>query len=129
MELLAAPLIVRSTADLTADRQEVLMFMHDFSFRPAAEVLAEITGSDGRMAGMDMGVETPAPDALHDMDMSGMAMDPNDFNFDAYLANDRTLNDPEVTRVDNGGRVRLRVINAAAATVCAQRAPGRSGQP
>ncbi len=122
MELLAAPLIVRSAADLTADRQEVVLFLHDFSFRPAAEVLAEITGGDGSMAGMDMGPATPAPDAPTGMDMSGMhmagaAMDLNDFNFDAYLANDRTLNDPEVIRVDNGGRVRLRVINAAAATV------------
>jgi FtsP/CotA-like multicopper oxidase with cupredoxin domain len=117
MELLAAPLIVRSAADLTADRQEVVLFLHDFSFRPAAEILAEITGGDGSMAGMDMGAATPAPDAPHDMNMSGMAMDLNDFNFDAYLANDRTLNDPEVIRVDNGGRVRLRIINAAAATV------------
>ena len=122
MELLAAPLIVRSAADLTADRQEVVLFLHDFSFRPAAEVLAEITGGDGSMAGMDMGAATPAPDATTGMDMagkgmSGMAMDLNDFNFDAYLANDRTLNDPEVVTVENGGRVRLRVINAAAATV------------
>ena len=127
MELLAAPLIVRSAADLTADRQEVVMFLHDFSFRPAAEVLAEITSGDGSMAGMDMGAATPAPDAATGMGMAGkgmagkrmagMAMDLNDFNFDAYLANDRTLNDPEVVRVDNGGRVRLRVINAAAATV------------
>lgn len=31
--------------------------------------------------------------------------------------NDRTLNDPDVIRVDAGGRVRLRIINAAAATV------------
>ena len=119
MELLAAPLIVRSAADLTADRQEVVLFLHDFSFRPAAEVLAEITGGDGSMAGMDMGA-TPAPDPMAGMDMggtAGMAMDLNDFNFDAYLANDRTLNDPEVIRVDNGGRVRLRIINAAAATV------------
>ena len=43
MSLLAAPLIVRRPEDLTADRQEVVMFLHDFSFRPAAEVLAEIT--------------------------------------------------------------------------------------
>ncbi|MDZ4391524.1 multicopper oxidase family protein [Cypionkella sp.] len=117
MELLAAPLIVRSAADVAADRQEVVMFLHDFSFRPAAEVLAEITGGDGNMAGMEMGAATPAPDAPHDMEMPGMVMDLNDFNFDAYLANDRTLNDPEVVRVDNGGRVRLRIINAAAATV------------
>ena len=51
MNLLAAPLIVRSAADVSADRQEVVMFLHDFSFRPAEEVLAEITGG---MAGHDM---------------------------------------------------------------------------
>ena len=115
--MLAAPLIVRSAADVAADRQEVVMFLHDFSFRPAAEVLAEITGGDGSMAGMDMGEATPAPDPMAGMDMSAAAPDMNDFNFDAYLANDRTLNDPDVVRVDTGGRVRLRIINAAAATV------------
>ncbi len=40
----------------------------------------------------------------------------NDVEYDAYLANDRTLADPEVVRVEPGGRVRLRIINAAAAT-------------
>jgi FtsP/CotA-like multicopper oxidase with cupredoxin domain len=51
--------------------------------------------------------------------MSGMAdgMDLNDVDFDAYLANDRTLDDPEVVRIERGGRVRLRIINGAAATV------------
>lgn len=44
------------------------------------------------------------------------AMDLNDIEYDAYLANDRTLADPEVVRVAKGGRVRLRVVNAAAAT-------------
>jgi FtsP/CotA-like multicopper oxidase with cupredoxin domain len=123
MQLLAAPLIVRSAADLAADRQEVVIFLHDFSFKPADEVLAEITGGAGHyMAGMDHGA--PASEgAMADMDqsamggMSGMAMDLNDYNFDAYLANDRTLNDPDVIGVDAGGRVRLRIINAAAATV------------
>lgn len=57
------------------------------------------------MAGMDHGA------------MDGMAMDLNDYDWDAYLANDRTLSDPEVVQVERGGRIRLRVINAAAATV------------
>lgn len=50
--------------------------------------------------------------------MAGMAMggDVNDIDFDAYLANDRTLADPEVFRVENGGRVRLRLINMADST-------------
>lgn len=54
------------------------------------------------------------------MMMPGMmmgGMDLNDHEFDAYLANDRTLDDPEVVRVETGGRVLLRLINGAAATV------------
>jgi FtsP/CotA-like multicopper oxidase with cupredoxin domain len=49
--------------------------------------------------------------------MNGMEMDLNDIDFDAYLANDRTLSDPEIVRVERGGRVKLRIINAASATV------------
>ncbi len=124
MQMLAAPLIVRSAEDVAADRQEVVMLLHDFSFKPAEEVLAAITGgmgghdmaamgtagADTAMSGMDMGA----------MDMSGgmagMAMDLNDFDYDAYLANDRTLSDPEVIAVEKAGRVLLRIINASAAT-------------
>jgi FtsP/CotA-like multicopper oxidase with cupredoxin domain len=50
------------------------------------------------------------------MDMGGVAPDLNDVKFDAFLANDRTLDDPEVVRVERGGRVLLRVINAAASS-------------
>ena len=63
------------------------------------------------MAGMDMS-------AGH---MSGMAMGAamvhaNDVAYDAYLANDRTLADPEVVQVEAGARVRLRIINGGTAT-------------
>ncbi|MDP3195343.1 multicopper oxidase family protein [Tabrizicola sp.] len=127
MELLAAPLIVRRPEDLAADRQEVLVLLHDLSFRPAEEVLAEITGGMGGMThdmgGMAHGKEGMGHDMSGMMDgavMGGMsmgAMDLNDFNFDAYLANDRTLDAPEVVAVDKGGRVLLRIINGSAATV------------
>ena len=55
-------------------------------------------------------------------DMAGMAMpgmaamDLNDIDYDAYLANDRTLDDPEIVAVEKGGHVRLRIINGATAT-------------
>ena len=115
MALLAAPLIVRRPGDLVEDRQEVVMLLHDLSFASPEEVLAGL--GIGGMAGMDHG----AAPAGHDMGaMTGMegmaAMDVNDIAFDAYLANDRSLDDPEVVAVERGGRVRLRVINAAAAT-------------
>jgi hypothetical protein len=47
---------------------------------------------------------------------SGKEMDLNDIDYDAFLANDRTLADPEVIRTEPGGRVRLRLINAASST-------------
>ncbi|NNU82263.1 multicopper oxidase family protein, partial [Halovulum dunhuangense] len=152
MHLLAAPLIVRSAEDVAADRQEVVMFLHDFSFKSPEEVLAEIAGGHGggghgahgghggaqpmqampmdgmgAMPGMDHGAmghggmggmpmgNMPGMGGM--MGMGGMTMDLNDYDWDAYLANDRTLSDPEVVRVERGGRIRLRVINAAAATV------------
>jgi FtsP/CotA-like multicopper oxidase with cupredoxin domain len=60
------------------------------------------------MPGMDM---SQAPQGA-----TGGGMDLNDVSYDAFLANDRTLDDPEIVRVDKGQRVRLRVINAASAT-------------
>jgi len=140
MRLLAAPLIVRTAEDIAADRQEVVMFLHDFSFKDPQEVLDEITGGHGGVGhgghgthgAREMASDAPADHAamghdmngtamdgmgMGDMSMDGMAMDLNDYDWDAYLANDRTLSDPELVTVERGGRVRLRVINAAAATV------------
>lgn len=58
-----------------------------------------------------------AGSGLSDAGMApGMVMDLNDVEYDAYLANRRTLADPEVVRTERGGRVRLRIINASAAT-------------
>ncbi len=128
--LLAAPLIVRSPADLAADRQEVVQEQHDFSFRAPEDVLSEVTGGAGmNHAAMDRGKATE-PGAMPRMSgmmgnmrgmggmmgMGSMKMDLNDFDFDAYLANDRTLGDPEVVRVERGGRVLLRAVNASAMT-------------
>ena len=63
----------------------------------------------GAMPGMSMG-------GHGDAGASGMVMDLNDVAFDAFLANDRTLSDPEIVRVEPGGRVLLRIINGAAAS-------------
>ena len=124
--LLAAPLIVRTAEDVVADEQEIVVLLHDFSFTPATELLASLAGTsdqqDKSMGGMDMGQNGGmAMGEMSQMPMSGMAgmmqMDLNDIAYDAYLANDRTLDDPEVVTVDKGGRVLVRVINGSAATV------------
>lgn len=127
--LLAAPLIVVDPADRQRDEQEVVLFLADFSFRAPEEIFAELMGGHGGMAGMDHApVKAMAMDSMpmvhgamvHGPTTDGggmsMGMDLNDIDFDAYLANDRTLADPELVRVEPGGRVRLRVINGAAAT-------------
>jgi FtsP/CotA-like multicopper oxidase with cupredoxin domain len=126
-KLLAAPLIVADPQDAARDEHEVVVFLSDFSFREPEEILTGLTGGHGAMAGMS-GMAMPGTDhgAMgHALPMSGMpgmagdmsmGGDVNDIDFDAYLANDRTLADPQVVRVAPGARVRLRVINGAAAT-------------
>jgi FtsP/CotA-like multicopper oxidase with cupredoxin domain len=136
--LMTAPLIVEDEIALREDRQEIILMLHDFTFRSPEEVLASLTNTNARgptahmqrtddgsdhavgaqhsaMPGMTKmgGRDAPA------MQMSGTApppMDLNDVDFDAFLANDRTLTDPEVVHVDRGGRVRLRIINGASSS-------------
>lgn len=128
-KLLAAPLIVRRPEDLATDEQEVVILLHDFSFTAPEELLAKLkTGSSahgGMMQNMDHGAMMQGNGGMNGMTMSGDqmngmmmpgSMDLNDIAYDAYLANDRTLDDPEVVTVEKGGRVRLRIINGATAT-------------
>jgi FtsP/CotA-like multicopper oxidase with cupredoxin domain len=108
--LMAAPLIVRDPVEAGADMQEIVVLFHDFTFRDPDEILAELKGPSVPMGGMDhtaMGHGAMA-----------MAAGPHlqDVDYDAFLANDRTLDDPEVFRVERGSRVRLRLINGATAT-------------
>ncbi len=58
------------------------------------------------MGGMAQGDAASAPD-------TASAPDLNDVKYDALLANDRTLADPEIVTVEPGGRVLLRVINSS----------------
>jgi FtsP/CotA-like multicopper oxidase with cupredoxin domain len=81
-QLLAAPLIVRDPAEAGRDEQEVVVILHDFTFRDPIEILTELqrgarsaphdmgamqAGSRGggmaNMPGMNMGTR-PAPGAM-----------------------------------------------------------------
>lgn len=116
-KLLAAPMIVRDKAAIAADMQEHVVMLHDFIFRDPEEILAELKAGGGDHAahsGMGGG-------DMSQMDHSKMAMPDmpamlNDVTFDAFLANDRTLDDPEIVKAETGGRVRLRIINGTAAS-------------
>ena len=59
------------------------------------------------------GMNHGSSDAVQSMPMN---MDLNDVTFDAFLANDRDLSDPDVVSVEKGGQLRLRIINAASST-------------
>ncbi len=121
--LMAAPLIVRDPEESGADVQDVVIMFHDFTFRDPDEILAELqegghgdhgdghghgAGHTGHGAGHGAGhgPDHGAADGVH----------LHDVEYDAFLANDRTLDNPAVYRVERGGRVRLRLINAATAT-------------
>ena len=118
-QLLAAPMIAREkNAD---DVQNVIVMLHDFSFRSPEEILAGLGGASAlNMRGMRTSDMRAPMHGGHHMRMGmGMMMGmthANDVAYDAYLANDRTLRDPEVVRVDKGGLVRLRIINGGTAT-------------
>ena len=136
--LMTAPLIVEDEIALREDRQEIVLMLHDFTFRSPEEVLAGLTNTNaGRPRALVPRTDDGsghAASAKHSampgmmnmaggdaaaMQMSGAAaprMDLNDVDFDAFLANDRTLTDPEVVHVERGGRVRLRIINGASSS-------------
>ena len=113
--LMAAPLIVRDPAEAALDEQEVVVMLHDFMFQPPEEVLAALAkGMSHDHGAMNHG--TAGTDTGMSMPSASVAGDLNDVAHDAFLANDRTLDDPETIRVERGQRVRLRIINAAAST-------------
>jgi FtsP/CotA-like multicopper oxidase with cupredoxin domain len=141
--LLSAPLIIRTPEELKRDEQEVVVRLNDFSFREPEEILAQLQGKAATATAQSPAhTDAAGPMKMDPEDMSkmgsmamhgdmgsmhhmeemsaGLAMqaatDLNDVDFDAYLANDRSLDDPEVIRVERAGRVRLRIINMADST-------------
>jgi len=117
--LLAAPLIVHESADQHQDEQEIVILLSDFSFIKPKEVYAKLRqggkGASPMKPGMAMTDATKAQNAT-EMKMASGQIDANDVDYDAYLANDRTLADPEVVKVEKGGRARLRIINGSSGT-------------
>jgi FtsP/CotA-like multicopper oxidase with cupredoxin domain len=127
-ELLAAPLIIRDGRDLP-DQQEVIIMLADFSFTPPEEIFAGLRRQSAKpdmmpaKASADTmgGMEKPpangnsAKPGTAAMPVGGAPAPPdlNDVKYDAFLANDRTLADPEVIQVEPGSTVLLRIINSS----------------
>ncbi|MBV8410008.1 MAG: multicopper oxidase family protein [Alphaproteobacteria bacterium] len=102
-DLLAAPLIVRETSAIKSGLQEIVVLFEDFTWKNPALVFEEL-----RKPTMTMSMSGGS--------MGDARADLNDVPYDAFLANDRTLADPQVFDVDKGAEVRLRLINGAAST-------------
>ena len=92
----------------------------DFSFTPAEQIFENLKKS-GSMAGMAkppagaMASDVEHEDGRADVEpRRHAAPDLNDVKYDAFLANDRTLADPEIVKVEPGGLVLLRIINSSA---------------
>jgi FtsP/CotA-like multicopper oxidase with cupredoxin domain len=105
-DLMTAPLIIHDAESRRADRQEIVILLHDFTFRPPAQIFAGL--KKGGMSGM--------AGPMSGMSGAATTMDLNDVVYEAFLANDQTLDDPHVVRVESGGRVLLRIINGASAS-------------
>jgi FtsP/CotA-like multicopper oxidase with cupredoxin domain len=109
--LMTAPLIIHDDRD-RPDEQEVVVMLADFSFTPSEQIFENLKKA-GSMAGM---AKPAAPMAsTSSMKMAGAQSGPdlNDVKYDAFLANFRTLADPEIVKVEPSGRVLLRIINSS----------------
>ncbi len=100
-DLLAAPLIIREASLKGRDIQDVVVLLGDLSWQVPEEIFATLRKPPDGGAAMHMGHGGP---------------DLNDVDYDAYLANDRTLDDPAIFDVERRGRVRLRIINGGASS-------------
>ncbi len=101
--LLSAPLIITEPEDAEIAQQEVVVFLSDFSFSPPSAILENLRCKNAAMS----------------MPMPEMKMPANDIvevDYDAFLANHRTLENPEVITVTPSSKVRLRCINGSSAT-------------
>ena len=98
--LMVAPLLIHD--ERYRGLHEVVLMLGDFSFTPPQQIFEQLKKPKpmAQMAGAAGAAAAAAPDL-------------NDVKYDAFLANYRTLADPEVVKVEPGGQVLLRIINSS----------------
>lgn len=94
---LSAPLIIYGNEDEKLADKEAIVFLTDFSFTSPSEIFRKLTcNCEGKkMAGMQ---------------------DLAEVDYDAFLINYRTVENPEIVEVKSGEKLRLRIINGSSAT-------------
>lgn len=93
---LSAPLILKGPEDHEIADREVVLFLTDFSFKSPEEIYANLRCPRQKM-----------PQKMPDL---------VEVDYDAFLTNSRTIDDPDVVEVQPGNLVRLRIINGSSAT-------------
>ncbi|KTD61101.1 multicopper oxidase family protein [Legionella spiritensis] len=107
-DLMSAPLIIDDPAEpAPKGEKEVVVMLQDFTFKDPADVLAELKKPKKMAAQQTVDAAKKAPTKSPDF---------SDVQYDAYLTNRKTLQNPEIVRVKPGQKVRLRLIDASAAT-------------
>jgi FtsP/CotA-like multicopper oxidase with cupredoxin domain len=101
-KLLSAPLIIYDPEDSKIADQEAILFFADFSFKSPSEIYRQLRCKHK---------ETPLKKEMSSQDIV-------EVDYDAFLINYRTLENPDIVKVEPGKKVRLRIINGASATNC-----------
>lgn len=109
--LLAAPLIVHDPAESGND--QVTMFLQDYSFENSKEKYLDLRQ---KLLQKQANIHLSVPNAanLDDDNNNTSAATPTELSMDAYLTNQRTLNNPDIEIVHPGDRVHLHIIDASA---------------
>jgi FtsP/CotA-like multicopper oxidase with cupredoxin domain len=129
----AAPLIIESPEEKgKADQQEVIL-LSDFSFKSPEQILNGLKGGMEKMKAMGKSPGTPKMNSMPMKqklisqqwdestqrfgEITAMSELPDtDVKYDALLANRRTLDSPQIFRVEAAKTVLLRIINGSSAT-------------
>ncbi len=121
--LAEAPLIIDSAED--SKYQQVIVMFQDLSFKPPEQILQQLT-APAKPMNMQHGGRNHNPgikkNAMPGMKMDDMmahkkdVMDLNDVNYDAYLTNYHSPQNPQISIVKPGIPVKLRFINGSSSS-------------
>lgn len=99
-KLLSAPLILYGPEDVTIADQEAVVLLTDFTFKSPMTIFQDLKCNQKQK-----------------MSSNKMVMqDIVEVDYDAFLANYHTIDNPQIIEVTPGSRVRLRMINGSSAT-------------
>lgn len=99
-KLLSAPLILYGSEDLMIADKEAVILLTDFTFKSPMTILQELRCNQKRKT------------SSNTMKMQDIV----EVDYDAFLSNYHTLDNPEIIEVTPGSKVRLRMINGSSAT-------------